>query len=179
MVIFVDQDNVLNDFTTGFILYLNELYGLDIKLEKENCKKYSILENINNIGPEVIYEPVFNAEGFWYFLKPLEGSIEVMELLCKKHEVYIVTSPWKSSPICIPEKIAWTKKHLPFFDIDNIIFCNNKSLLHGDVIIDDAPHYIKNNNCKKTIIYDYPYNRDIASDCRVNSWEDIKVEFQV
>ena len=81
-----------------------------------------------------------------------------MEKLYKEHEVFIVTAPWTQAVSCYNEKRKWVEKHLPFFNIDRIIFTKYKYLLDGDIIVDDCPEHLINNRCKWKIKFWYPFN---------------------
>ena len=75
--------------------------------------------------------------GFYEHLEPLENAIEAVNLLRKHHDVYILTAPSVYNPKSYTEKRLWIEKH---FDLDfchNLILCYDKSLLKGDILIDD------------------------------------------
>jgi len=176
--ILVDQDNTLTDFIEVTVRYLSKLYGQKTTFTPEECKNYNVLKNMFPDLPDTtisnMFEELFSASGFWSSMKPLPNSIEVMEELYKKYELFIVTSPWKTSKNCIPEKIEWVERYLPFFDISRLIFCSHKHLLSADVMIDDSPVYLGSSNCKYKIAFDYPYNELVSSDYRVKNWLTIR-----
>lgn len=182
MVIFVDQDNVLTDFVESVVYTVEELYGPPLpSFSKEDLKSYDVFKqlypNQTQEQRDEMVKRVFDQENFWLQMNPLPNAVEVFEDLCSKHDVYIATCPWRTSSICIPEKIAWVKKYLPFFNISRLIFCCHKKVLSGDVIIDDSPVYLSTHNCKHAIAFDYPYNRDIRSDFRAKTWDGIRSIF--
>lgn len=182
MIILVDQDNVLNDFIAGSVRYIKKLYNLDVNFSKEDCRSYGVFGEIfPHLSKENISEmteKIFNAENFWLDLPLQDNAYKVLEKLVNKHEVYIATAPWPTSKNCIPEKTEWVRSRLPFFDVNKIIFCNNKRLLKADIIIDDSPIFINKNSCDKTIIFDYPYNRD-STGTRVKDWMEISEYFKL
>jgi 5'-nucleotidase len=175
--ILVDQDNVLADFIEATVRYMSKLYGYKGEFPATACKSYNILKNMFPALPDrtvtEMFEQLFSAPGFWSSMKPIWSAISVIESLYKEYDVYIVTTPWKTSKNCIPEKIEWVKKHLPFFDISKMIFCSHKHLLHADVIIEDSPVVLENNNCKYTIAFNYPYNENAQADYKVKDWLEV------
>jgi len=184
MVIFVDQDNVLTDFVESVVYTVEELYGPPLPdFNKEQMKSYDIFSQLyprqSKKQHDDMVKEVFDYKDFWLQMNPLPNAVEVFKELNAKHDVYIATCPWKTSSICIPEKIAWVKKHLPFFDITKMIFCCHKKVLSGDIIIDDSPEYLQTHNCKYSIAFDYPYNRNIKSDFRANNWLGVRSTFDV
>ncbi len=173
-VILIDMDNTLSNFNEAAIRYLRNVKGFNGKITKGELAQYdffrNIFPNLNNKDVDKLYEDMFNWPGFWMSAKPFPASPEIMSRLNKKHNLYIVTKPWKTSLNCIPEKISWIQYYLPFFDLDNVIFCSNKHLIIGDYIIEDSPRYLESTICKNTIAFNYPYNQHIDVTHRVDNW---------
>lgn len=62
------------------------------------------------------------------------------------------------------DKTIWMERNLPFLVEENFVLSPVK--LFGDVIFDDAPHYIDDfPGCK--IINDRPYNKHTKADYRI------------
>jgi 5'(3')-deoxyribonucleotidase len=101
------------------------------------------------------------------------GAQAIKKMQDNGNKVYIVTMPWPTSVNCLVEKYYWVQRYIPTIHPSHIIYCKDKELLKGDVIIDDRPNYLESNGCKFTIAMDYKYNRDIPVDLRTNNWEEI------
>lgn len=174
MIIHVDMDNTLNDFTGGYVKKLNEFTGLNVVLTKEDQINYEMHKNIPQINGsgEQLREKIFTSPKFWEILDPLPDAVDVMRLLCQKYETYILTATWPTDDDCYVEKMNWIKNWLPFFDLHNVITTWNKSLIRGDVLIDDAPRFLETYNAE-TIAYDFPYNRHVKTTYRAQNWRDI------
>jgi hypothetical protein len=80
-----------------------------------------------------------SKERFWYELEPLEGAIEAFKYLSSKYEVWILTRPSFHNLLCYSEKAEWVRDNLGFAAQQNLILCRDKSLVKGDILIDD--HY--------------------------------------
>jgi 5'(3')-deoxyribonucleotidase len=182
MTIFIDQDNTLADYIASIVKYLKIVYGHSVSFTAKDCKEYNVLKNIFPFFPrEQIHEwndKIMGTDGFWIDMPPLPNVYEVMKYICSKHDVYICTVPWPTSKSCIPEKIEWVRKYLPFFDIKNIIFCNNKDLLKGDIMVEDNPMWLSNTLCPHKVIFDYPYNKQMNSAFRVKNWLELLDYFE-
>ena len=77
---------------------------------------------------------------FFRKLKPLPNAITGINLLKKRgHDVWILTKPSYMNPLCYTEKRLWVEDHLGLEWCDRLILCPDKSLLKGDVLIDDTP----------------------------------------
>ena len=79
-------------------------------------------------------------EGFFYALDPLKGAIESYKYLESKHDVWILTKPSFYNIGCYTDKAKWVLDYLGFEAQKKTIFCGDKSLVKGDILIDD--HYL-------------------------------------
>jgi 5'-nucleotidase len=174
MIIHIDMDNTLNDFTGGFVKKVNEFTGLNISLPKESQIYYEMHKNIPQLNGEgeALREKIFTSPGFWEILDPLPDAVEVMKLLCQKYETYILTAAWPTDDDCYIEKTRWIRNWLPFFNLRNLITTWNKSLIKGDVLVDDAPTFLESYNAE-TIAYDFPYNRNVKVTYRAQNWKEV------
>ena len=175
MKIFIDMDHTLNRLYESYVEYYNKMYGANLSLNRENLTTYYIHEIT---GPNKDEErkkkyEIFNTPGFWEGIPIYDGAVEVMERLYKEHEVYILTAPWTPAPNCYAEKRAWIEKHLPFFDVNRMIFTKHKYLLCGDIIVDDCPEHLINNSCRWQIKMWYPFNENIPGMDAAN-WGDVE-----
>ena len=80
-----------------------------------------------------------SIEGFWYGLEPIPGSIEAFKYLESKYDVWILTRPSFHNLNCYSEKAKWVRDRLGFDAQKKTILCGDKSLVIGDILIDD--HY--------------------------------------
>ena len=112
MIVFIDMDDVICDFTTA---YKNDLQR----------------------NPGINYPQ--SQYGFFEKLEPLNGAIEVVNLLIEstKFDPYILTAPSTRNPFSYTEKRVWIEKKFGYSFVKKLIICSNKALLKGDVLIDD------------------------------------------
>lgn len=75
--------------------------------------------------------------GFFLKLHPLQDAIESMQILQKNHDVWILTRPSFQNVNCYTEKAQWVWDHLGFDMLKRTIISGDKSLLKGDILIDD------------------------------------------
>lgn len=107
--IFIDMDGVICDFDKSFTSLKNE--G-----EKYPQKK----------------------ESFWTGLEPMPGALEaIQQLRAAGHEVFIATAPSKKNPCCYSGKRIWIGEHIGMWLVKNLFIITDKSLIIGDVLIDD------------------------------------------
>lgn len=120
----------------------------------------------------------FEDKEFYDLLEPMDGAFQVLEELSKQHEIVIVT---KKSPKAAIYNDAWIKKFYPF--INRVIYLDqwdfDKSIIQGEVIIDDKWECLKGGNRSLRILFgDYGWNKDKPNDyghmtIRKSSWSDI------
>ncbi|KAJ1437226.1 5'-deoxyribonucleotidase [Ochromonadaceae sp. CCMP2298] len=80
----------------------------------------------------------FNAQGFFINLEPMAGALEALKAMEREGlELYICTSPIKSSRYCAQEKLDWVREHLGEEWLDRVILCQDKTTVVGDILIDD------------------------------------------
>lgn len=77
--------------------------------------------------------------GFFENLEPIEGAIESVNALRQSNdfEVYILTAPSTRNPLSYTEKRLWVERHFDYAMVKRLILSPDKSLLRGDVLIDD------------------------------------------
>jgi len=133
--VLLDVDGVICDFVEGYLKTVDEVVGK--KFMAESLTQWGLDEAMGLSGKEkrLVADKV-KSPGFCFNLKPLDGAVEMVEMLRKMSSyVYIVTSPW-DGPNWEPERVAWLKKHFNFAHRD-VIFTHHKHIIDGDIIIDD------------------------------------------
>lgn len=75
--------------------------------------------------------------GFFMEMEPITHAIESVEFLAQYFDVWFLTAPSFKNPMCYTEKAYWIKKHFGEAMLEKLIICSNKSLCHGDYLIDD------------------------------------------
>jgi 5'-nucleotidase len=109
-IVYIDMDNTLCDFI------------------KERDKR--LLENPKQIYPQ-------SQWGFFLKLEPLEDAIESFNLLKEHYDVWILTRPSFRNVNSFTEKAQWVWDYLGYDIVEKTIMCGDKSLLKGDILIDD------------------------------------------
>lgn len=161
-VILIDMDNVLADFDKAFIF---EYYR---KFPKRSIVPISMRENyyIKDDYPKKFHndiESIYNESGFYKKLEPIEGAIEAFIDISKIFNTYICTSPLQTNPTCIEDKTWWIRNYLGNNFIKKTIISHDKTLINGDILIDDNP---KINGVIlfpkwKQLIFERAYNKNI------------------
>ena len=163
----IDMDEVLADPIAKFIDIYQAEHGYNYTLDQMHGKEFTELlpSEISHTLREYI-----NRKGFFRDLKLIPGSREVVEQLCQKHDVYIVSAAMEF-PNSLQDKLEWLGDHFPFISWTNIIFCGHK-IVNVDIMIDDR---IRNFNgfAGRPLLFSSPHNLTLTEYERVNTWEEV------
>lgn len=169
MKIGIDLDDTLNQLVPEWIKRYNEQYNDNLDWttitnwninEFVKCDKdiYKLLAE-NNLFADLNIQP---------------HAREALEWLQRKNEIYIVTAYCPEA--CI-DKAKWIERNLPSIPLKNLIFCNQKSLIDVDILIDDSP--LNHKGFKGDyVIYEMPWNTvkvypELSKFERINNWAEI------
>lgn len=111
-IIYVDMDDVLADFTSAH-------------------------RSMRRRTPEITYPQ--SVVGFFEHLTPIANAVESVNILRNesKFDLYVLTAPSCRNVHSYAEKRIWIEKYFDYEFTKKLIICANKSLLKGDVLIDD------------------------------------------
>jgi len=112
MIVYIDMDDVLSDYTTAFNNAVEETPGIAF--------------------PQSQY-------GFYANLAPITEAIESVNILInsEKFDPYILTAPSTRNPFSYTEKRVWVERYFGIEFTEKLIISPNKGLLKGDILIDD------------------------------------------
>ena len=87
-----------------------------------------------------LLKALYVEPGFFRDMPPIDGSIKALHsMVAHGYNVRLCTSPLASSPVCLAEKAEWVIRHLGPQWIDRLILTRDKTLVRGELLIDDAP----------------------------------------
>jgi 5'-nucleotidase len=137
-VILVDMDGVLAAFDRAYFEMCAEL-GFEVDCELLDRKhRYSDAHIIDPAHRDLAYEEVCSP-GWFISLPPEEGAIDGFHDLAELADLWICTKPMEANPTCRDEKARWIRAHLGKEWESRLILAPDKSMIRGDVLLDDAP----------------------------------------
>lgn len=112
MIVYIDMDDVLCDFT--------------------GAHREALAKNPGIQFPQSQY-------GFFANLEAIAGGIASVKAMIASevYDPYILTAPSIRNPLCYTEKRVWIETYFGLAFVDKLIICPNKALLKGDILIDD------------------------------------------
>ncbi len=133
MTLIIDMDEVMADAITRFL----EWYERDFGVHYTKADLYGT--KLHLLVPEEhrkIVREYPHQKGFFKNLPLIENSMEVIEQLNNRFEVYVASAAMEFR-YSLEEKYDWLDQHFPFIHWKRRIFCGDKSIVKGDILIDD------------------------------------------
>lgn len=171
MILAIDIDNVLNQFTECVLDAYNNDSG-----------DHLTISDITSYGMEEFILPEYRNDFHKYFLhaakyaSAMPDAQECLERLAHAgYEVFVVTS---TTCACINDKANWLMRNYPFISESQIVRLHNKRLFKCDIMVDDYLPNLIGGEYRK-IIMDYPWNQlppeveQIAQLIRCSDWQSI------
>ncbi|WP_414648890.1 5' nucleotidase, NT5C type [Dokdonella sp.] len=121
-------------------------------------------------------DAIYHAPSFYRDLAPIAGAVEgAKAMLNAGIDVRICTSPLDAYRHCVPEKYEWVERYLGHEFVRRIVVTKDKSLILGDVLIDDNPEIpVSRPPAWCHVVYDQPYNGNhVGPRVTWKSWEAI------
>lgn len=171
MRIIIDMDEVLADTYAEFGLRFHQRFGRVVLDQELVGKKYYDLEGAADLRNEM-FKP-----GFFRSLPVMADAREVVRELYEQHEVYIVTTSTEFKYSML-DKWEWLEEHFPFIHHKRYVFCGNKSIVHGDYMIDDKVRNLAPFN-GTGLLFNSPHNVHEEGYHRVASWLEVREYFRM
>ncbi len=161
----VDMDGVIADVYSQFLHMEEKEFGTRQPLENLVGKKEH--EAFPNCHKYV------TSDGFFSTAPLIEGAVEALQILNENYQLFIVSAAMEF-PKSLPEKYQWLQQHLPFLSWHQFVFCGSKTVVQGDIMVDD---HFKNLDyfTGQRLLFTQPHNtgQDERGHTRVGTWKEI------
>lgn len=171
----IDVDNVLCETTIQIISFINERLP-NINLKMEDLTSYWIEDALPK-EYEWIVPLAFEQSCVWKKVKIIDGATKYLEKLFSEGvELYFATATTAEN---FKKKIGFLERNFTFlpkgYVKEHAISIKHKQLLDVDYLIDDFENNLIGRRRYKSIVYDYPWNRNLKDNGdtirRVYNWE--------
>lgn len=165
--ILFDMDDVITNFLGSVIDIYNKRKGTSFSIEE--VRSWDLSENFD----EDIFQ-IFREDGFFLQLEEKNESTKVVRDLIEstRYDIFIITAC--NSAYELVEKVEWMRKFIPDFNLDRLISCKEKSIIRGDLIVDDKiDNLIECSPFMECILYDMPHNRECTSFQRIRNLQEL------
>ena len=172
LTLLVDMDDTIELLTDAWVDWLNEKHGTDTV--KDDIHSWDFAAAFPTLTDDEAYAPIYIDE-FWDTVQPMPWAFETLcRLRAEGHEIYVVTSSAYQTIPAKMEKVLF--RYFPFLDWEHVIVTGNKSMIRGDVLIDDGPHNLEEFDGAR-LLMTAPHNRDYDAEShgmiRVSDWPEI------
>lgn len=159
--ILLDQDGPLADFDYHFWRRCAE-QGFTFDCDGPEFQQHRYFtDHIPNRRERAKARAMVDAPG-WFAELPVTPGAQagVEQILDAGLDVWVCTKPLEANPSCLNDKHAWLVRHFPALS-DRLITAPDKSMVVGDVLLDDAPkpEWFER-ACWAPVIFEAPFNRD-------------------
>lgn len=174
-IVLIDMDGTIADFNKSLLKKIKEMGMGD--LEKKDMTHFRTEKNFSIEHWSDIIN-IISQKDFYFDLESIEDSIKYVKEIFAHPEIdaFFCTSPLLSE-YCIPEKQKWIIKYFGEEYLKKIIFSKDKTLVLGDILIDDKPlveGIREKNQSWEHIYFDQPYNRNGVERRRIKDWKNWK-----
>jgi 5'(3')-deoxyribonucleotidase len=171
MVILCDVDGVVADLHAEWLQRYNERWGDNLKTE--DVKGWGFHDYVKPECGKKVYD-ILHEEGLYLDVPDVVGAVEGVKALRKAgHRVVFVSSCVDGS---VDQKVDWLRRHglldSKYVAGPDFVAANDKALLKGDVLIDDAAHNLEGTEAYP-ILFDAHHNQEANGYIRVESWDEI------
>lgn len=172
MRVLVDMDGVIADWGNAYGASLDKYGSEAANIPRHKDQRSFNLNEGRTAREREIIAQVMVEHGFYARLEPIPGAKQALKGMVKAgHDVRIVTSPWVSNPTCASDKLNWIVRHYGSHWGSRVIITTDKTLVHGDILIDDKPEVTGELvPTWEHVLFDQPYNHDVTWRRRLVDW---------
>ncbi len=181
MRILVDMDGVLADFERGFLDDWRARFPERAFMPIEERNVFYVQKQYTESYGEAYGADtwaIMTTPGYFRRLPPILGGADALNAMRDEGiDVWLCTSPLHEMPTCATEKFEWVVEHLGAWWTGRMIIARDKTLIRGDILIDDRPALAGvEEPLWEHVLYDQPYNRAVTDKRRI-TWDDWRVLF--
>ncbi|ELU05460.1 hypothetical protein CAPTEDRAFT_176034 [Capitella teleta] len=147
--VLLDMDCVLADFEGNYLKCFREKFPNEPFVPLADRRHFYISDDYKKFeeqSPDILSKArsVYETPGFFGSQPPIEGALAAAKEISglTNVEVFLCTSPLTKTPGVhhdIMEKLEWTEKHLGMDWVKRVIITKDKTMVHGNILIDDRP----------------------------------------
>ena len=171
LTILIDMDDVLEELGDAWVTELNRTHGTSVL--PSDITSWKIADFFPTLTEDEVYQPLHDPK-FWSTLVPTQNAQKIVKrLMDDGHTIRIVTASHYNT---VAPKIAWLLGAYPYLRWKDIIIASDKSMICGDVMIDDGVHNLECTHCAKLLFdryHNHTYKAEENGMIRVKNWDEI------
>ena len=167
LTVLIDLDSICTDLLGAWLGAINKRYNRNVIIEDIKDWDLSANPKLADLKApnkaDKVYK-IIQKDFFFWGLDVLPGSVDAVRTLSKLHDVYFLTAPAGNNSAY--EKLCWVDKHFPFVGASKTIITAHKTMVQGDVLIDDKAStcvaYAAKWPESLVLTFEYPYNKGMT-----------------
>jgi 5'(3')-deoxyribonucleotidase len=172
-VVVVDIDDTINNLLEVWVSWLNREYHTNVVAK--DIREWDLSKTFVTLTKQQIYSPLHNVL-FWREIQAKPGAVEALQdFINRGMEVYLCTATHYAT--IVNKFTEFIQRLFPFIGWKHIIIAYDKSMILGDVMIDDKLDNILHSRCPTRILFSAPHNEDFVTDGRLTyrarTWADV------
>ena len=180
MRILCDMDGVVMDIMSSWLRMYNQDYDDSLTVDdiiSRDIEKYVKPECGNGIYEYPRMKGFFRQAQLYP-----EAQDGIQKLFETEDDIWFIATPLPDTEYFLQETTEWVEEHFPQIGSKNIIFCLDKGIIGGHVLIDDIFENF-NSFCGLKVLFERPWNQHFTparlsdindSQCfKTGNWEDI------
>lgn len=171
MTILVDIDSTITNFGEMLLLANNQSHGTNYRYT--DITSYDWFD-------QTFYTPWKPTEYrcFWNSVKVNPAAVTVIERLARQgHKILLVTASYFNDMLGYKIRKTLEPFSPELINERNIVVAQDKSIIHGTIMIDDCVENLYNFNGTR-ICYAQPWNQDFNGSLRFSDWNKINEVIQ-
>lgn len=157
-IVLVDMDGPLADFDAEFFAACERNgWAMDCTIEQQRHRFAT--DHIPDKAHRAAARAHVDSTDWFRHLPVTRGAIEGMAVLAEHADVWICSKPLEANATCRDDKAWWLAKHFGDEWARRLILAPDKSLVYGDLLLDDAPNPDWYLRCTwRPVIFPTPWN---------------------
>ena len=172
ITILIDMDDVLCSFMKALCECLDKIYHTNVFID--DVRDWRLTKAFPSLTEEEIFAPT-HTEDFWNTVQPKDEAVKYTKMLIDEgYNVYICTA--SNYNTIKPKFDLVIKRYFPFITWDKMIITSHKSMVKGDILVDDGVHNLRGTNFKKILVsapHNLSYDAEADGMVRTENWEEI------
>jgi 5'(3')-deoxyribonucleotidase len=140
LLIALDSDGVLSDFSSGALRIVAEVTGKHFTVADITAWDFTKALGLTAHEAAEVKKAIGARRGFAASLPPYLPARQGVRRLRELGDVICVTSPWDSNPWWRSERESWLALH---FGIDVVHHASDKTVYEADVFVDDKSAHVR------------------------------------
>lgn len=178
-IVLLDLDGPFFDWGAGFNRTLLELDPDFPITDPSTWTEFFVYSDDRYAAFRETVERAYAHPGLYDSLEPVPGAGEALEEMSKHAHLLFCSTADTQNPTCESDKKNAVSRHYGSTWAKRLILTPDKTVIHGDLIIDDRPdiHGAVSAPSWVHAVYDSPYNQEKDTGLRVRSdwtnWQEV------